>query len=107
MPFQPSQLEARGPDEPHFALLMDEGGMRLAIPPGASLWLVEDKSNQNKIFPLILKKVSINKITFEMRHPDGSATEYVYELKAAKPLSRAAYKRLLENKQGQVVKVQK
>lgn len=107
MPIEAAPLESKGPDEPHLALLVDESGMRLAIPPGASLWLVEDKANQNKIYPLVLKKVSLNKIVFELRQPDGSASEYVYQLTAGKPLSRAAYKRMLENKQGQAVKFQK
>lgn len=107
MPIKPTQQESAGPSEPHFALLMDDSGMRLAIPPGASLWLVEDKAHQNKIFPLVLKRVSLNKIVFELRQPDGSVSEYTYQLTSGKPLSRGAYQKMLENRAGAPVKVQR
>src|SRR5690349_12458356 len=97
----------RGPAGGHFALLVDEAGTRLAIPPGASLWLVEDNTQNDKIFPLILKKVSVKKVVFEMRQVDGSAMEYTYQLTSAKPLSKRAFEKLLENRQGEKVKFQK
>lgn len=100
MPLKPNAQENAGPSEPHFALLMDESGMRLAIPPGASLWIVEDKAHADKIFPMILRKVNHSRIVMEMRQPDGSVTEYVYQLTTAKPKSKSAYERLLKNRAG-------
>ena len=70
MPLKPNAVEQVGPDQPHFALLMDESGVRLAIPPGASLWIVEDKNHADKIFPMILRKVSHSKIVLEMKQLD-------------------------------------
>jgi hypothetical protein len=107
VPIEKRDLEAAGPNAPHLALLMDDAGMRLAIPPGASLWLVEDKNRQDKIFPLVLKKVSVKKLVFEMRQADGSAMEYTYSLVSGKPLDRAAHMRLLKNRQGLPTRVQK
>lgn len=107
MPLKPNMQEAEGPRGGHFALLMDDSGMRLPIPAGASLWLVEDNTQLDKIFPLVLKKVSLKKIVFEMRQVDGSATEYTYQLTTAKPLSKGAYEKLLRNRAGKPVMVQK
>ena len=107
MALKPNITEEAGPDEAHFALLVDEAGMRLAITPGASLWLVENKNHQDKIFPLVLKKVSVKKIVFEMRQPDGNVTEYTYQLTTAKPTSRGAYQKLLANRGGKPVVTQK
>lgn len=104
MPLKPNATETGGPDQPHFALLTDESGMRLAIPPGASLWIVEDKSQADKIFPMVLKSVRHNRIVLEMRQLDGSATEYVYQLTTAKPKSKSAYERLIRNRAGLPVK---
>lgn len=97
MPVQARDGESPGPDQPHLALLIDEAGMRLAIPPGASLWLVEDKSDQSKIFPLVLKKVSHKMLVFEMLGKDGAVTEYRYQLTTAKPMNRAALKQVANN----------
>ena len=99
MPFVPSQHEYKGPDGAHLCLMAGDGRM-IGIPPGASLWLVEDKTQQDKIFPLVLKKVSVKKLTFVLMMADGSSTEYVYQLTTAKPLSRAAHQRLLANRSG-------
>ena len=104
MPLKPNAVEQVGPDQPHFALLMDESGMRLAIPPGASLWIVEDKNHADKIFPMILRKVSHSKIVLEMKQLDGTSTEYVYQLTTAKPKSKRAYERLLQNRAGKPFK---
>ena len=107
VPLKPSHLEGAVPTQPHFALMMDDSGTRLAIPPGASLWLVEDASQMDKIFPLVLKKVSLKKIVFELRQPDGKVTEYTYQLTTAKPLSKGALHKVLENRNGAAVKFQK
>lgn len=107
MPLVPNAVEEAGPGVPHFALLIDEAGMRLAIPPGASLWLVEDRSQADKIFPLVLKKVNHSRIVFEMRQADGSVTEYVYQLTTAKPKSRSALQRMVKNREGLPTKVGK
>lgn len=96
----------KGPDEGHFALLLNDGA-RGAIPPGASLWLVEDYTQPEKIYPLTLKKVSVKKIVFEMIQADGSRTEYVYQLTSAKPLNKKALENLVKNRQGLPTKTQK
>lgn len=107
MPIEPAGTEARAPAGGHFALLVDESGQRLAIPAGASLWLVEDASQADKIFPMFLKKVSHKKLVFEMRQLDGSVTEYTYQLISGKPLNKAAYEKMLKNRNGAPVKVQR
>ena len=107
VPLKPSHLEGAVPTQPHFALMTDEGGQRMAIPPGASLWLVEDATQLDKVFPLVLKKVSIKKIVFEMWQADGKVTEYTYQLTTAKPLSKHAFNKILENRNGAAVKFQK
>lgn len=102
MPYKPSDLEEAGPDQPHLALLMDQSGARLAIRPGSSLWLVEDKSDASKIYPLVLKKVSVGKLVFQLGDVD-----YEYKLTTAKPKSKAAYQKLLANRGQKPVVVQK
>lgn len=102
MPLKPRDIEAVGPDEPHFALLMDGTGARLAIRPGASLWLVEDKSQADKIFPLTLKKVSHKKLVFEF-----GGTEYEYRLTTAKPKTKEALQRMADNRKDLATKVQR
>lgn len=107
MPINQRAVSAPAPLKPHFALLMDEDGRRLPIPPGASLWVVEDKNQPEKIFPLVLAKVSHKAIVFEMTGADGATTEYTYKLTSAKPLSRAALQKLVQNRGGAPTIVQK
>lgn len=107
MPLQPSMLEERGPSVGHFALLMDTSGTRLAIRPGSSLWLVEDKSDASKIYPMVLKKVTHKKLTFELVQADGAVMEYTYQLTTAKPKSKAALEKLLQNRGDAPVKYQR
>ena len=95
MPIKPRELEGDVPTKPHFALLINEMGQRMPIPPGASLWIVEDPADQSRIFPLTLKKVTHDMISFEMADAQGGVTEYRYELTTAKALNRAALKRLV------------
>ena len=89
--------DAKAPAEGHFAWLINEEGQRAAIGEGASLWIVEDASDPQKIFPLVLKKVSVSALTFLMQGKDGALTEYKYKLESAKPLNREALKRLTQN----------
>lgn len=107
MPVKPAPTEQHAPTGGHFALLMDSSGARLAIRPGASLWLVEDASQMDKIFPLTLSKVSVKKLKFTMVNQDGGVTEYSYRLESAKPLNKLALERLLKNRGDKPVKVQK
>lgn len=102
MPFKPTHIEAPGPDEPHLALLMDGTGARLAIRPGASLWLVENKSQLDKVYPLTLKKVSHKKLVFEF-----AGVEYEYRLTSAKPKSKAALEKVLQNRSDLPTKLQR
>ncbi len=108
MPLKPSQGEQAAPASGHFALLMDTSGTRLAIRPGASLWLVEDASQLDKIFPLTLSKVSVKKLKFTMANEDGGVSEYSYRLESSKPLNKKALERLVKNRSGMSMpKVQK
>lgn len=94
MPLERSSTEMAAPDEPHLALLTDASGLRTVIPPGASLWIVEDARDQSRIFPLTLKKVSHKGLTFVMLDAQGALVEYEYRLTKAKPLNREALLRL-------------
>lgn len=107
MPLIPQQTEQAAPAVGHFALLLDEDGRRLAIRPGASLWLVEDASQADKIFPLTLKKVSHKKITFEMANKEGIVREYSFRLESTKPASKAALAQFMKNRGSKPVKVQR
>lgn len=105
MPIERRDTEGKAPKEPHLALLMDESGMRLSIPPGASLWIVEDPSDEKKVFPLLLSKVSHKALCFQMADSNGAVVEYKYQLTSAKPLNREALKRL--QRQSNPLKVQR
>lgn len=107
MPIERREKEDSAPSGPHLALLADESGMRIAIPPGASLWLVEDATDQSKIFPLTLAKISHKALTFVMQGKDGAVTEYKYVLANAKPLNRAALLQLQKNRSGMPTAVHK
>lgn len=97
LPIEKRDAEAQGPGQAHFALLLDPNkGLRAPIPPGASLWIVEDKNDMSKIFPLTLKKVSHKEIRFEMSDGSGGVTEYRYVLASAKPLNKEALSRLVK-----------
>lgn len=100
MPIEPGPMavdDSPAPRKAHLAWLIDEGGQRAAIGEGASLWIVEDATDQSKIFPLVLKKVSHKMLTFVMQGNDGALTEYRYQLQSAKPLNRASLKQLVKN----------
>lgn len=97
MPIKPREVEAEAPSEPHFALLLKESGLRAPIRPGASLWIVEDRNDLSKVFPLVLKKVSHKQLVFQMSDGKGGLTDYVYKLTTAKPLNHAALTRLTQS----------
>lgn len=65
MPIQiRSDIEGDVPNEPHLALLTDDTGLATAIPVGATLYIVEDASRADKVFPVVLAKVSRRAIVF-------------------------------------------
>jgi hypothetical protein len=99
MPFVPGGTKAEVPVGPHFALqvIEDDVPMSVAIPPGSQLYLVEDASRVDKVFPFILKKLSHEKIVFHMADADGHVSEYVYKLASGKPLSKGALDRMRRN----------
>jgi hypothetical protein len=107
MPLKPHNIEQKGPDGSHFAALLDSSGLWSPIVPGTSLWIIEDKNHADKIYPMVLKKVNHSRIVLEMKHPDGSVTEYVYQLTTAKPKSKSALERLIRNRGGMPVKTGK
>jgi hypothetical protein len=97
MPFVPKDkaLEQEALKGPHLALLTDEGFV--GIPEGAHLWLVEDASRMDRIFPMVLAKVSHESLVFAMRDADGGVSEYRYRLVSGKPKNKAALERMLKN----------
>jgi len=95
MPFVPHDAAKGAPAGPHLALMTEEGP--LAIVEGSSLWLVEDASRMDKIFPLILKKVTAKALTFVLVDAEGGKTEYKYQLVTGKPLNVQALKRMVAN----------
>lgn len=50
---------------PHLALLTDETGTAIAIPPGANLFIIEDASRADGVFPLVLLAVSRKNLRFQ------------------------------------------
>lgn len=68
------------PDKPHFVLRVGEHGEEgIAIPPGASLNIIEDAHDRMKWFPLILRSVTIKRIVFKCGCGQRECTrEYVY-----------------------------
>lgn len=52
------------PTKPHLTLLRNEFDGHIAIPPGASMCLVEDATRADGVFPLILAKVTRKKWYF-------------------------------------------
>lgn len=81
------------PKGPHLAIVFDKAGRMLPLPPGTQMFLVEDPSRPDKIFPLILKKVSHKALVFELE-----GTEYRYVLQSGKPQTSEAYARMLKNR---------
>lgn len=54
------------PDKPHFVLRVGEMGEEgIAIPPGASLNIIEDATDSKKWFPLVLLQVNHKRIVFK------------------------------------------
>lgn len=90
------------PKGPHLAIVFDKAGRMLPLPPGTQLFLVEDPSRPDRIFPMVIKKVSHKALVFELE-----GTEYKYVLQSAKPKTQEAYARMVENRGGRagVVKV--
>lgn len=81
MPFVPKEIEGTAPTKPHFTVLTDESGLAMAIPPGATMFIVEDPTRMDKVFPLILLSVSRRRIVFACGCGNASCTrKYVYTL---------------------------
>ncbi len=64
MPFVKWDIEGEPPDQPHLGLLTDNSGAAIAIPPGATMYLILDPSRADKVIPLVLFKVSLKKLEF-------------------------------------------
>jgi len=64
MPFAPSSIEGDVPEGAHLAVLTDESGLATAIPRGATVYLIEDPTRADRIFPMVLYSVSKTKIVF-------------------------------------------
>lgn len=83
------------PKEAHLAVIFDRAGRMLPLPPGTQLFLVEDPSRPDKIFPMVIKKISHKALVFELE-----GTEYKYVLQSAKPKTQEAYARIVKNRGG-------
>lgn len=65
MPHVDDPLHAgpEAPKEPHLGLLIKEG-QTVAIPPGATMFIIMDPSRAEMITPLVLARVSPKELTF-------------------------------------------
>lgn len=67
MPFKPHDINDGGgqvPNKPHLGIPMG-GGEVMAVPIGAGFLIIEDPTNRSKILPMILTKVSRQKLSFK------------------------------------------
>ena len=81
MPFEPKSLEGDVPAGAHLAILTDESGLFTAIPVGATVLLVEDPSRMDRVFPMILAKLSRTKMEFICGCGEqGCTRRYAYKL---------------------------
>lgn len=69
--------EGQAPLGPHLCLLVNQSGEVLAIPPGALLYIVEDPKRPDKIYPLVLVKVSRKTLDFKAYSSDARSTRMV------------------------------
>lgn len=99
MSFKPHKITDEAPAQPHLGLGIG-GGKVVAIPIGAAIYIIEDPARVDKTVPLVLKKVRIDKLVFEMHGSDGSLTEYTYKLTSGKPLNQAGLERMRKNRGG-------
>lgn len=84
MPFKPSDLGGQAPKVPHLGVLTDESGELLAIPPGAIMYIIEDPTNIEKIFPMALLKVNRREIVFKcVCHDPNCSRTFKYKMVSA------------------------
>lgn len=75
MPFEPAgNRGGSAPKQPHLGVVIDASGELLAIPPGAIVYFIEDPSNNAKIMPVALRKVSLKKLSFECQCHDPNCS---------------------------------
>lgn len=101
MAIRPREVTVKAPEGGHLAL-GTATGQKVAIPAGAELWIVEDPTRADSIFPMYLKSVSHKKIVFVMQDSEGGITEYTYKLTAGKPRNAQALQRMAKNRGGVV-----
>lgn len=93
MSFKPTGTSpGEAPIGPHMGLLLADGKVQ-AIPPGATLYIIEDMA-LGKIFPFILKSCRHDKIVFVTEDMSGAKVEYAFVCKSQKPLNAAALQRI-------------
>jgi hypothetical protein len=86
MPIEaPLRESAQAPKENHISVLINTRGESAALRPGTHLMLHVEEGQ----VPLILKKVTINKLVFQM-----AGVDYEYRLAKGKPVTMEGYKRL-------------
>lgn len=88
MPYKPDGESVEGPRGPHLALFTDDGW--IAIPEGATLWIIEDGTRADKIYPLQLVKVGATKLGFSMLDSKGAVMEYNFKLTSGRPKNKPA-----------------
>jgi len=65
MPFVPHQIGGDAPKVAHLGVVTDESGEVLALPPGAVFYIIEDATNPQKLFPMVLLRVNRKKLVFQ------------------------------------------
>lgn len=64
------------PVEPHLALMFADG-TAMAIKPGTVIMLIEDPKRADKVFQLVLRKVSHRFLDFDAYSPDKKSSRRV------------------------------
>lgn len=57
-------LTGRAPEQPHLGLLTGKGGETIAIPPGATMYLIMNPRHIDGVLPMILTKVTWKHLEF-------------------------------------------
>lgn len=84
MPLVRHTWEGEQPIGGHLAYLADPNGLFVALVPGTQMLLIEDTNRADKIFPVVLAKVSRRKLIFHCACKDPRCTRtYSFECKAS------------------------
>lgn len=83
----------QAPKEPHMALLAKDL-TAIAIPRGATLYIIEDPSRADKILPLVLKRAAMKRLDFYCAcGREGCKDEYRYVLEKVQYTKRKGFRK--------------